>query len=96
MSRGAGIIQRKLLDLMAENPDGRWNTRELCKLVYGVYETRKTWQGNPRANAQGEINTAGAKSAAISRALRTMMLPDGWRYDQCGTRLHFLYRTDAR
>ncbi len=40
MSRGPGRIQRKIVDLIAANPDGAWTKAGLCQHVYGLVEKR--------------------------------------------------------
>ena len=75
MSKGPGIVQRKLLNLMAENRHGAWSTRSLCAHVFGK-ETR-------------------AHRLSIGRALARLELPKGWRYEQCGTRFHYLYNAKS-
>ena len=34
MSRGHGHVQRKILELIASEPNGAWSFEELCRLVY--------------------------------------------------------------
>jgi hypothetical protein len=78
MSRGPGIVQRKLLSLMAKNRHGAWNTRKLRGLVYDDTTLSER-----------------AKLISINRALNSMTLPDGWRYEQRGTRYHYLYNANS-
>ena len=75
VSKGPGIVQRKLLSLMAENRQGAWSTRSLCAHVFGE-ETR-------------------GHRLSIGRALARLELPEGWRYEQCGTRFHYLYNAKS-
>ena len=41
MSKGLGRIQRAILELIARNPDGAWQTSEICRHVYGSYFVTK-------------------------------------------------------
>ena len=34
MSRGPGRIERAILDLFEEHPEGAWTTADLCRLIY--------------------------------------------------------------
>jgi hypothetical protein len=91
MSRGPGIVQRKLLSLMAENRHGAWNTPQLSDLVYGKSRVQVVGIPGPYIDRWPR-----ARLIAINRALNSMTLPDGWRYEQCGTRYHYLYNAKSK
>jgi hypothetical protein len=65
MSEGPGHIQRAILELISAEPDGAWQTSEICHRVYG-------WCGLEYSRFFSALK---GERAAVSRALRTMKLP---------------------
>jgi hypothetical protein len=41
MSRGPGRVQRSILALIKDEPDGAWTTEDLCRHIYGVRTIEK-------------------------------------------------------
>jgi hypothetical protein len=64
MSRGHGLVQRKILELIAAEPNGAWSLDNLCGIVYPP--AIKT-----RAMAKAQL-------VAIGRALKRLQLPGTW------------------
>jgi hypothetical protein len=62
MSRGHGFVQRKILALIAAEPNGAWSYGELCRIVY---------PGQAAAAAKAQL-------VAIGRALSRLTLPGTW------------------
>jgi hypothetical protein len=68
MSEGPGHIQRAILELILAEPNGAWQTSEICHRVYG-------WFGLEDSRIFSALK---GERAAGSRALRTMKLPGTW------------------
>ena len=68
MSEGPGHIQRAILELILAEPNGAWQTSEICHRVYG-------WCG---LEYSPFFSVLKGERAAVSRALRTMKLPGTW------------------
>ena len=41
MSKGPGIVTRKLSEVFRKNPEGQHTTAELCRRVYGIRRAQK-------------------------------------------------------
>jgi hypothetical protein len=76
MSEGSGHIQRAILELILAEPDGAWQTSEICHRVYG-------WCG---LEYSPFFSVLKGERAAVSRALRTMKLPGTWEVYRSRTR----------
>ena len=68
MSEGPGHIQRAILELILAEPNGAWQTSEICHRVYG-------WCGLEDSRFFSVLK---GERAAVSRVLRTMKLPGTW------------------
>ena len=66
MSKGLGHIQRAIVELIAAEPDGAWQTRAICSRVYGI----------------SKYAVSKSNRVAVSRALRTMKLPGTWTVER--------------
>src|SRR6266576_6290957 len=69
MSRGPGSVQRKILNLIAAEPNGAWTIGKLCREVYGQRVTK--------------VQRV-AERVAVGRALRRMTLPSTWKVRSSG------------
>jgi len=100
MSKGPGKIQRKLLALIDSDSDGARSTRQLSDHVYGAIEITEAMlaDGHPsnRRAREKRLRMPTARRVAIVRALHSMQLPAGWRYEQTtGQRNHYLVNTES-
>jgi hypothetical protein len=100
MSRGPGYVQRRILQLIADNPDGSWTTAHLADLVYGDLPAGYLERGEPLTDgrlvwALTFATIPRSRKSAIARALNTMALPQGWVYRQGRDLHHRLYHSES-
>jgi hypothetical protein len=80
MSKGLGHIQRAIVELIAAEPDGAWQTRAICSRVYGI----------------SKYAVSKSNRVAVSRALRTMKLPGTWTVERSRRRSGEAWLCDPR
>jgi hypothetical protein len=92
MSRGAGKVQRTILNLIETHPDGAWSFAQLCRAIYPNKKITESDYISADAWARASKRNPTAERHAVGRAIARLKLPGTWTLtSRRGERAKWLY-----